>query len=85
MDGQTARLMTVQSTLFRPRLASCWHWPDKGQYRTNAASNGSYTVHAPAGVPIKLRVSYGNHDYGYWYGDGFEAETAPSRPTAVRR
>ncbi len=44
--------------------------------QTTVASNGSFTVHAPAGVPVKLRVSYGEPIYGYWYGDVFTADTA---------
>jgi hypothetical protein len=43
---------------------------------TTIASNGTFTVHAPAGVPVKLRVSYGDKAYGYWYGDVFAADTA---------
>jgi hypothetical protein len=51
-------------------------WIEDAALETSAASNGRYTVHAPAGVPVRLRVSYGDQDYGYWYGDGFEADTA---------
>jgi hypothetical protein len=43
---------------------------------TVVASDGTYSVHAPAGVQVKLRVSYGEANYGYWYGDEFNQDTA---------
>jgi hypothetical protein len=38
--------------------------------------DGSYTAQVPVGEPVKLRVSYGSPEYGYWYGDGFADVTA---------
>ena len=40
--------------------------------------NGYYTANVPAGVPVKLRVSFGAPQYGYWYGDVFSADSAPT-------
>ena len=37
--------------------------------RTQTAS---YSVQVPAGTPVKLRVSFGDPTYGYWYGDVFD-------------
>ena len=51
-------------------------WTEDESLETVAASDGSYEVHAPAGEPVKIRVSYGSREYGYWYGDGFGAVTA---------
>ena len=51
-------------------------WVEDEARETAAATDGSYQVHAPAGEPVKLRVSYGEYDYGYWYGDGFGEITA---------
>lgn len=51
-------------------------WTEDEARQTEAAQDGSYVVHAPAGEPVKIRVSYGSHEYGYWYGDGFGAVTA---------
>jgi hypothetical protein len=51
-------------------------WTEDPSLETDAASDGSYAVHPPAGEPVKLRVSYGSAEYGYWYGDGFAALTA---------
>jgi hypothetical protein len=51
-------------------------WTEDPSLRTTVASDGSYTVQAPAGEPVELRVSYGQPIYGYFYGDGFDADTA---------
>ncbi len=51
-------------------------WVEDEALQTEAATDGSYEVHAPAGEPVKLRVSYGEYEYGYWYGDGFGEITA---------
>ncbi len=51
-------------------------WREDRTLETPIDYSGGYTVHAPAGEPVKLRVSYGEHAYGYWYGDGFGAVTA---------
>jgi hypothetical protein len=58
-------------------------WAEDASLEATVANDGTYTVQAPAGEPVKLRTSYGDHDYGYWYGDGFEADTAvPVQPGA---
>ncbi len=51
-------------------------WVEDETLETVAATDGSYVVHPPSSEPVKLRVSYGSREYGYWYGDGFGAETA---------
>ncbi len=51
-------------------------WTEDENLQTVAAADGSYEVHAPAGTPLKIRVSYGSREYGYWYGDGFGEVTA---------
>jgi hypothetical protein len=51
-------------------------WSEDEARQTVAAPDGSYEVHVPAGEPVKLRVSYGSYEYGYWYGDGFGEITA---------
>jgi hypothetical protein len=51
-------------------------WLEDEALQTVAAQNGTYTVRAPAGEPVKIRVSYGSKEYGYWYGDGFGEVTA---------
>lgn len=51
-------------------------WAEDPALETTVAPDGSYTVHAPAGEPVKLRASYGDHAHGYWYGDGFGDVTA---------
>jgi hypothetical protein len=52
-------------------------WAEDQSLRTTVATNGSYTVHAPAEEPVKLRVSYGgDENYGYWYGDVFNPDNA---------
>ena len=51
-------------------------WVEDETRETEAATDGKYRVNAPGGEPVKLRVSYGEYDYGYWYGDGFGQETA---------
>ncbi len=51
-------------------------WTEDEARQTIAATDGTYVVRAPAGEPVKIRVSYGTHDYGYWYGDGFGEVTA---------
>ncbi len=58
------------------REASDGTFVEDTSLQTTVARNGSYTVHAPSGVPVKLRVSYGEPTYGYWYGDVFGADTA---------
>lgn len=51
-------------------------WVEDETRETEAAADGRYRVLAPGGEPVKLWVSYGEYDYGYWYGDGFGQETA---------
>lgn len=51
-------------------------WTEDESLQATVATDGSYSVQAPAGEAVKLRTSYGDHDYGYWYGDGFGEETA---------
>lgn len=53
-------------------------WTEDESLETTVATNGAYTIQTPAGEAVRLRTSYGDHDYGYWYGDGFEAQTAVS-------
>ena len=45
--------------------------------------SGSYSAHVPAGEPVKLRVSYGDTAYGYWYGDGFNPDQAQTVQAAA--
>ncbi len=52
-------------------------WSEDTSLRAVAAPDGSYVVRAPAGVPVRLRTSFGP-GYGYWHGDVFSAEHATS-------
>jgi hypothetical protein len=53
-------------------------WVSDSSSVTTIASTGTYSVSVPAGVPVKLRVSFGNPDYSYWYGDVFNSDVATS-------
>ncbi len=52
-------------------------WTEDPALETPVAADGSYVLRAPAGVPVRLRTSFGP-GYGYWYGDVFSAELATS-------
>ncbi len=53
-------------------------WAADPSRTTKVASNGSYTAQVPAGVPVKLRVSFGDPTYSYFFGDAFSPEFAQS-------
>ena len=53
--------------------------------RTAIAPTGSYSVQVPAGTPVKLRVSFGDPTYGYWYGDVFDEPAATTIAAAAGR
>ena len=51
-------------------------WAADASRTAPVADSGAYTASVPAGVPVKLRVSFGPPQYGYWYGDVFSADSA---------
>jgi hypothetical protein len=60
------------------RGTSDGQWAADPALQTTVADDGSYSVQVPAGEAVKLRVSYGDPAYGYWYDDAFDQETAAS-------
>jgi hypothetical protein len=58
-------------------------WSADNSLTTTVANNGSYSVHVPAGEDVKLRVSFGSPYYGYWYGDAFSPDYAPTAKAAA--
>jgi hypothetical protein len=42
---------------------------------TTVGQDGRFRVSVPTGEDAKLRVSYGDPAYGYWYGDAFTADS----------
>lgn len=51
-------------------------WAADDTLTTAIPQNGAFSAHVPAGEAVKLRVSYGDAAYGYWYGDGFNPDQA---------
>lgn len=62
---------TADRTLEVFREATGGAWVEDASRQTTVASDGTYSVTAPEGEPVKLRVKLGE-SYGYWYGDGFD-------------
>ena len=58
-------------------------WSADDSLTTTVATNGTYNVHVPAGEGVKLRVSFGSPYYGYWYGDVFGPDFAPTAQAAA--
>src|SRR5881392_2028594 len=44
-------------------------WAADDTLTTTLPESGIFSAHVPAGEAVKLRVSYGDAAYGYWYGD----------------
>ena len=57
-------------------------WTKDAARTTSIASNGAYAAQVPAGEPVKLRVSFGSPNYGYFYGDAFHTDFAATAKAA---